>query len=316
MKNLIFKNGDDFPIIGLGTWKSQPGEVRQAVYWAIEAGYRHIDCAAVYQNENEVGQGISDAMADGLVKRKELFITSKLWNDSHRHEDVRPALETSLNKLRLDYLDLYLIHWPVAFKHGIGFAKNREDFYTYQDVPITQTWEAMQEQKSSGKAKHIGVSNFNRKKLEMILEMEGEKPEVNQIEMHPFLPQENLVTFCNEHGILLTAYSPLGSPDSRAEKHEGDPKLLENPVVLEIAKKHGVGPGSILIAWSVAREISVIPKSISKERILSNLEAAKIELDDHDLMELRDIGVNHRFIDGSFFVGPKSPYNLTDLFDS
>jgi alcohol dehydrogenase (NADP+) len=316
MKNLIFKNGDHFPIVGLGTWKSQPGEVRQAVYWAIEAGYRHIDCAAVYDNENEVGEGISDAMAEGLVKREDLFVTSKLWNDSHRHEDVRPALEASLTKLKLDYLDLYLIHWPVAFKHGIGFARNREEFYTYQDVPITQTWEAMQEQKSSGLSRHIGVSNFNQEKLELILAMTGEKPEVNQIELHPFLPQEKLVNFCRDHGILLTAYSPLGSPDSRVEQHQDDPKLLENPVVLEIAKKHGVGTGAILIAWSVVREISVIPKSINKERITSNFEAAKIQLDDHDMMELRDIGINHRYLDGSFFTGSKSPYKIADLFDS
>ncbi|MDP2040801.1 aldo/keto reductase, partial [Algoriphagus sp.] len=139
MKNLIFKNGDKLPILGLGTWKSKPGEVRKAVYWAIEAGYRHIDCAAIYQNEREVGQGIADAMADGLVKRKDLFITSKLWNDSHRHEDVKPALEKSLSDLRLDSLDLYLVHWPIAFKPGIGFATHREEFYTYQDVPLTQT---------------------------------------------------------------------------------------------------------------------------------------------------------------------------------
>ncbi|TDQ18778.1 alcohol dehydrogenase (NADP+) [Algoriphagus boseongensis] len=314
MKNLLFKNGDQLPIVGLGTWKSKPGEVRQAVYWAIEAGYRHLDCAAIYQNENEVGQGITDALADGLVKRKDLFITSKLWNDSHRHEDVRPALETSLNKLRLDYLDLYLIHWPIAFKPGVGFAKNREDYFTYQDVPLTQTWEAMQEQKESGLAHHIGVSNFNEDKLKLILAMDGDKPEMNQIELHPFLPQEKLVNFCAENGILLTAYSPLGSPDSRAERHNNDPRLLENPVVIEIAKKHGVGAGEVLIAYSVARDIAVIPKSINKERIISNFKAADLPLDSQDIKQLREIGVSHRFIDGSFFTGPQSPYKISDLF--
>ncbi|MDX5338634.1 MAG: aldo/keto reductase [Cyclobacteriaceae bacterium] len=315
MKTLSFSNGDQMPMVGLGTWKSKPGEVRQAVYWAIEAGYRHIDCAAIYQNEAEVGQGIGDAISAGLVKRKDLFITSKLWNDSHRHEDVHPALEKSLNLLRLDYLDLYLIHWPIAFKHGITFAQHREEFYTYQDIPLTQTWEAMQEQKDAGLTRHIGVSNFNQSKLKEIMALEGQNPEVNQIELHPFLPQEKLVEFCRENSILLTAYSPLGSPDSRADRHKNDPKLLENPLILELAKKHGVGPGSILIAWSIARGISVIPKSVSKERIISNLEAASIQLSDQDLLEIQDIGVQHRFVDGSFFTGSQSPYKLTDLFE-
>jgi len=315
MKNLIFKNEDKLPILGLGTWKSKPGEVRQAVYWAIEAGYRHIDCAAIYQNEREVGQGIADALADGLVKRKELFITSKLWNDSHRHDDVKAALEKTLSDLRLDNLDLYLVHWPVVFKPGVGFATHREEYYTYQDVPLTQTWEAMQDQKSSGLTKHIGVSNFNQAKLKEILAMGGENPEMNQVEMHPFLPQENLVKFCSENGILMTAYSPLGSPDSRAERHKNDPRLLDDEVVLQIAKKHGIGVGQVLIAWSIARDIAVIPKSVNQSRIIENLKSAEVDLDAADLESLAKISVNHRFVDGSIFTGPQSPYKLTDLWD-
>ena len=307
MKNLSFKNGDKLPIIGLGTWKSKPGEVSQAVFWAIEAGYRHIDCAAVYQNENEVGEGIAKAISEGLVKREELFVTSKLWNNSHKKDQVLPALQKSLSDLKLDYVDLYLIHWPIAFKSGVGFPKDREDFYTYEEVSIGETW--------TGLAKHIGVSNFNQNKLAEILKIGGQIPEMNQVEMQPYLPQEGLVEFCEEQGILMTAYSPLGSPDSRAEKHADDPKLLVDPVVKEIANKHNVGPGQILIAWSIARDIAVIPKSVNKDRIIGNLAAAKINLDDHDLMELRDIGVSHRFIDGSFFTGDNSPYESSDLFD-
>jgi alcohol dehydrogenase (NADP+) len=316
MKNLEFKNGDKLPILGLGTWKSKPGEVRQAIYWAIKAGYRHLDCAAVYKNEREVGQGIADALGDGLVKRNELFVTSKLWNSSHRLEDVKPALEKSLNDLRLDYLDLYLVHWPVAFKPGVDFATQREEFYTYQDVPLTQTWSAMQEQKSSGATRHIGVSNFNQAKLRELLDMAGEKPEMNQVEMQPFLPQESLVKFCRENDILLTAFSPLGSSDSRAERHKNDPKLLDNPVVGGIAQKHGATVGQVLIAWSISRGIAVVPKSVNESRIVENFKSAELTLDFEDLEALASIGISHRFADGSIFTGPRSPYKLTDLWDS
>lgn len=315
MKNLYFKNGDPIPILGLGTWKSKPGEVKQAVLWAIETGYRHIDCAAVYQNEAEVGEGISEAISKGLVKRDELFITSKLWNNAHQYDQVIPALQKSLQDLKLDYLDSYLIHWPISFKEGVLFPKEKEDFLTYEEAPLGRTWKAMQEAKAMGLAKHIGVSNFNQEKLTSLIEAAGEGPEMLQVEMHPFLVQPELVDFCRKQGILLTAYSPLGSGDSRGEKHKDDPKLLSNPVVKEVAQKHNASPGQVLIAWSIAREIVVIPKSVNESRIKENFQASNIQLSDKEKMKLKDTGISHRYIDGSLFIGDMSPYNFSDLFE-
>ena len=316
MKSITFSNGDKMPIIGLGTWKSKPGEVYQAVLWAIEAGYRHIDCAAIYDNEKEVGNALEKAFKEGLVKREELFITSKLWNSNHRLDDVMPALKKTLKDLKLEYLDLYLIHWPVIFKRGVGFAQTREEFYTYGDVPLEQTWEGMEEAKKMGLTKHIGVSNFNIAKLQEVIKTCRMLPEMNQVELHPFLPQNKLVNFCKENGILMTAYSPLGSGDRAASsKKSNEPSLLQNEIVKELAAKHGVSSAQILISYSVHRDIAVIPKSVNQDRIAQNLASLEISLDESDMEKLKNIGIVYRFIDGSFFTGPQSPFKLTDLWE-
>ncbi|WP_113922189.1 aldo/keto reductase [Cognataquiflexum aquatile] len=316
MKSITFSNGDQMPIIGLGTWKSKPGEVYQAVLWAIEAGYRHIDCAAIYDNEKEVGNALDKAFKDGLVKREDLFITSKLWNSNHRLDDVVPALKKTLKDLQLDYLDLYLIHWPVSFKKGVSFAQTREEFYTYGDVPLAQTWEGMEEAKNLGLTKHIGVSNFNISKLQEIINSGTIAPEMLQVELHPFLPQNKLVNFCKEKGILLTAYSPLGSGDRAASsKKANEPSLLENETVKELASKHGVTAAQVLVSYSVHRDIAVIPKSVNQDRISQNLASIEVNLDEADMEKLANIGTAYRFIDGSFFTGAQSPYKLTDLWE-
>lgn len=316
MKTLQFKNGDQLPIIGLGTWKSKPGQVYQAVLWALEAGYRHIDCAAIYNNQAEVGEAFTKAFGDGLVKREDIFVTSKLWNSNHRLEDVEEGLSKTLRDLRLGYLDLYLVHWPVSFKKGVEFAQNREEYYTYQDVPLAQTWEGMEACHAKGLVKHIGVSNFNIAKLSEIFETCSIKPEMNQVEMHPYLPQEKLVAFCKEHGMLMTAYSPLGSGDrSSAIKKADEPAMMQDPLIQSLAEKHGCTTAQILIAYSVARAIAVIPKSVNQERIQQNLEAGKIQLTAEDMLALENIGTKYRFIDGTFYTGPRSPYTLDDLWE-
>ena len=305
------------PIIGLGTWKSKPGEVYQAVIWAIESGYRHIDCAAIYDNEKEVGNALQFAFENGMVTREEMFITSKLWNSNHRLEDVQPALKKTLKDLKLDYLDLYLIHWPISFKKGVGFAQTREEYFTYSDVPITQTWEGMEDCKKKGLTRHIGVSNFNISKLEEIIKNGQQIPEMNQVEMHPFLPQNKLVDYCKKKGINMTAYSPLGSGDrSSSIKKSDEPSLFENPEVKALAEKHQVSPAQVLIAYSVHRDIVVIPKSVNEGRIKQNLASGEIHLSDEDMKKLNEIDLRYRFIDGSFFTGPKSPYSQEDLWEN
>ncbi len=315
METLKFKNGDNMPAIGLGTWKSGKGEVGEAVKIALKNGYRHIDCASTYGNEAEIGEAFSEVFSEGKIKREDVWVTSKLWNDSHRKEHVLPALKQTLKDLQLDYLDLYLMHWPVAFKHGVSFPSKDEDYLSLEEVPIIETWNAMIEAKKQGLVKHIGVSNFSRKKLEDLMSKTTEIPEMNQVELHPFLPQSELLQFCKENDIHCTAYSPLGSGDRSAQmKAEDEPSLMKEPAIQEVAKKHNASPAQVLIKWAVTRGTAVIPKSTTKEHIISNLESEKLPLDEEDLKKIANIEKEYRYVTGEFFVTPGNPYsNIYDL---
>ena len=242
------------PILGLGTWKSEPGEVYDAIRTAIKVGYRHFDCAAIYGNEAEIGQAFSDAMKAGDVERESLWVTSKLWNNAHLKADVEPALRQTLSDLQLDYLDLYLVHWPVAHKPEAQFPRDGSAFLNNEEAPITETWEAMQACQQKGLAQHIGVSNFNIQKLKEAQSVGGQQPEMNQVELHPLLAQNDLVEFCKDNGVHLTAYSPLGSRDRHpAMKAAEEPDLFQNPTLNRVADEHGVHPAQILIKWAEDR---------------------------------------------------------------
>jgi glycerol 2-dehydrogenase (NADP+) len=274
-KRFKLNNGAEIPALGLGTWQSSPEETQKAVYHAIEVGYRHIDTALAYQNEEDVGKGIKAAIDAGLVKREDLFVTTKLWNIYANR--VEEGLDTSLKSLGLDYVDLYLVHWPVRMNdkgnHPL-FPKfpdgTRDMIKSHNHV---DTWKAMEKLPATGKVKAIGVSNYSVPYLTKLLSEATIVPAVNQIENHPQLPQQEIVDFCQSKGILITAYSPLGST--------GSPLLTAEPIVA-ISKKRNVTPAAVLLSWHFARGSAVLAKSINPDRITANRNNL-VELDAEDV---------------------------------
>lgn len=310
---LTLHDGDKMPAFGLGTWLSDAGKVYDAVRAALEMGYRHIDCAAIYGQEDEVGRGIEDAIAAGDITRDELWVTSKLWNDSHRPEHVQPAIEQTLEDLRLDYLDLYLIHWPIAFRHGVQYPKSRQDYLTLEEAPLEATWQAMQELEEAELTRHIGVSNMGPERVGQ-LSQAGEVPAVVQVESHPHLQQRALLDYCDEHGIRLTAYSPLGSP-GRSNRASDEPPLLQHPTIEAIANDVGASTSQVLIAWAIHRGTIVIPKSTNPDHIEQNMGALDVELSDEHMAKIAELDKGYRYLDGEFFADDKSPYDAAEIFE-
>jgi len=308
--------GGRMPALGLGTWKSEPGVVGDAVREAIRIGYRHIDCAPIYGNETEIGEALAAAMAAGQVRREDLWITSKLWNFNHLAADVVPGLKKTLSDLRLDYLDLFLVHWPVAHKPGVVFPESPEDFLSLEQAPLSDTWGGMQDAVNAGLCRYIGVSNFSILKIADLLQDATIPPAANQVECHPYFPQRELLTYCRQQGMVLTAYSPLGSSDRPARiKRENEPLLLRDPIILDVAAKRHLSAGQVLIAWALQRGTSVIPKSSDPGRLAENFAAANAHLEDDDMAAIDALDRGYRYVDGSFWCPEGSPYSLESLWD-
>lgn len=283
------------PIIGLGTWNAGHDKVGMAIEYALtECEYKHVDCAAVYHNEKDIGGSLKNVFTRGAVKREEVFITSKLWNTNHAHNRVIKACKDTLSDLKLDYLDLYLMHFGIAIAPGGKDEPLGGDGYVVTEkVSLQETWAAMEELTQSGLVKAIGVANFTAPMLLDLMSYAKIHPAVNQIELHPYLQQSALVEFCHAQNIAVTAYSPLGTPGGLKA---GEPVLLEDKVLHEIAASHGKSTAQILIRWAIERDTMAIPKSTNKEHLKSNIKVFDFALSRQDIEKIKKLERRYRFV--------------------
>ncbi|MGZ3615095.1 MAG: aldo/keto reductase [Thermodesulfobacteriota bacterium] len=283
---ILLNNGSEIPALGFGTLIPDPTETKKAVKAALEVGFRQFDCAERYRNEKEVGEAMKEALRVGKIRREELFVGTKLWNTNHRPERVKPAFEASLKKLQLDYVDLYLIHTPFAFKPGEGQDPRDENGKVIYDEGVTllDTWRALENLMDEGRCKAIGLSDISLEKVQQIFESARIKPAVVQVESHPYLPQWDLLDFCKKKGIVLLAFAPLG--------HGIEPKLVEDPVITTISKRLKKTPAQVLLAWALQRGTALITTSKNPNRIKENFDVSALPED--AMKEIRE-GINTQY---------------------
>jgi len=312
--------GAEIPAIGLGTFGSDKytgEEIAAAVVGAASVGYRHFDCAAVYGNEHLIGESLEIIMKGG-IKREDLWITSKLWNDKHGEKDVIPACKKSLKDLRLDYLDLYLVHWPFPNHHPPGAPPDYRDPNSrpYIHEEYMTTWQQMERLVEMGLVRHIGTSNMTIPKLKLVLRDAKIKPACNQMELHPHFQQPELFRFCIDNDIVPVGFCPIGSP-SRPERDRTpeDTAAIEDPVIVRIAERLGVHPAVVCVKWAVQRGQVPIPFSVRRAQYLSNIRCTITEpLTEQDMKDIEGIDRNCRLIKGQVFLweGAKSWEDLWD----
>ena len=268
------------PALGFGTLIPDPVATREATKAALEVGFRHFDCAERYRNEGAVGDAMQEALKSGAFARKDVFVTTKLWNSNHRPERVKPAFEASRRRLRLDHVDCYLIHTPFAFQPGDEQEPRdaRGQIIYDPGVTLVETWQALERLVDEGQCGSIGLSNVDLPKLQEIVEAARIKPAVVEVESHPYLPEWDLLDYCQRHGIVLLAFAALG--------HAMEPRLLDDPVITAIAKRLGKTPAQVVLAWAVQRGTALLTTSVKPGRIRENFEISRLPED--AMQEIRD----------------------------
>lgn len=310
--------GAEIPVVGLGTFGSDnydANTVADAVKEAVRLGYRHIDCAAVYGNEKEIGRAIKELIDEGTVTRDELWITSKVWNDSH--ERVLEAAEKSLADLGLDYFDLYLVHWPFPNHHAKGVTVDSRDPHAvpYIHENYMKTWRDMEKLVDEGKVRNIGTSNMTRPKMELLLRDARIRPVVNEMEMHPHFQQPELFDYLKENGIAAIGFCPVGSPNRpERDKTPEDTVPIEDPVIRKIAEAHGVHPAVVCIKWGAQNGQIPIPFSVKPEKFMSNLRCVTEDpLTGEEMAAIEKLNRRNRFVKGQVFTWAGATWE--DLWD-
>ena len=300
------------PAVGLGLWKIDRSDTATVVRDAIEVGYRHLDCACDYGNELEVGAGLRNALSSGLCTRDELWVTSKLWNTYHRAEHVRPACEKSLQDLGLDYLDLYLIHFPIATRYVPIEERYPPEWFVDPNapeprmevdaVPLAETWGAMEQLVEAGLVREIGVCNYTSGLLIDLMAYSSIKPAMLQVESHPFLTQEKLLRLAGDFDIAVTAFSPLGALSYVSLDMATDADtVLTAPPVVAAAERLGRTPAQVVLRWGVQRGTAIIPKTTRVERLRENLDVFDFELSADEMHSISALNQNRRFNDPGVF---------------
>ena len=309
---LTLATGDRMPAVGLGLWKVPRPAAAGGVGEAVRAGYRHFDSACDYGNEAEVGAGLQAAMAGGACRREDLWVTSKLWNTYHLREHVQPALERTLRDLKLDYLDLYLVHFPIALEF-VSFEDRYPPEWVHDPaaaeprmkpvpVPLAETWAGMEDLVRAGLVRNIGVCNYSVALLRDLLASATVQPAVLQVELHPYLTQEKLVRFCRENGIAVTGFSPLGAPSYVPLGMAGPGEsVLDEAVVRAAAARHGKTPAQVVLRWGVQRGTAVIPKTTRPDRLAENLAVSDFALSGDEMGAISALDRNRRFNDPGVF---------------
>jgi D-xylose reductase len=312
MNQVINVTGQRMPAVGLGLWKIDADTVGDAVYHAIKLGYRHLDSAADYGNEKQVGEGIARALADGLCSREELWVTSKLWNTYHRREHVEAACRKSMADLGLDYLDLYLVHFPIALRY-VEFADRYPPEWIYDPaaaepgmqldaVPLSETWGAMEQLVEAGIARQIGVCNYSASLLHDLMSYARIKPAMLQIESHPYLTQEAVLRTAQAYNIAVTAFSPLGSLSYVSlDMATANDSVLTEPVVMAAARRSGASAAQVVLRWGIQRGTAVIPKTSNPDRLIENITLSEFSLTDQEMQAISGLNQNRRFNDPGVF---------------